>query len=100
MTSFENVLKKCVEWGVSITEEEFLRIYNLPHEEYCTELARMEQEDSLKRAAFKHLFVAYQSSYPDKEAEWDKKWEEYLSKTGQLDMMEAIVKKLNTKNSN
>lgn len=74
MTEFEEALQVCKENGSPIKEEEFLRIYNLPHEEYCVEVRRMEQEDFLKYATFKHLFVAYHSSYPQKREEWDKKW--------------------------
>lgn len=75
MTPYEKVLKLYAEKGAPITEDEFLRIYNLPREEYCAELKKMSNTDRYKDAAYTHLFVAYQKTYPDKKAEFDKKLE-------------------------
>lgn len=72
MTYFEQILKVLKD---KMTKEEFFRIYNSSfddEDDYDKIL-----KDPEKDAAFGHLFVAYHTTYPEKEEEYRRKDAEY-----------------------
>ena len=67
MTYFERILEVVKD---KMTKEEFFKIYNASFDDEDENNKILE--DPEKDAAFGHLFVAYFTTYPEKEEEYDK----------------------------